>query len=156
MGSLAGKAIIAMDYSSRETRVGTLRTPLDQSEFLDGLERWIQPGDTLFSFPYLPSAYYFLNAQNPSRYSFLQPGMMTAEDERRAIGELAAAPPRWVLYEYVPTEAVLAVWPRSDLARIPMSAIHAYLAANYSQVDTLAGTLGRFEVMRLNPTGALP
>jgi hypothetical protein len=156
LASLGGKAVVAMDYDTRETRVGTLRAPLDQSEFLEALEHWIQPGDSLFSFPYLPSAYYFLNARNPTRYSFLQPGMMTAEDERLAIDELAAAPPRWVLFEHIPPQAILAFWPGSDPSRIPMTAMKSYLGAHYHRVDTLAGPLGHFEVVERNPTDAIP
>jgi hypothetical protein len=151
LGSLANKAVAAMDYGPRDTRVGTLRTSFDESDLLGGLERWIQPGDSVFSFPYLPSAYYFLDARNPSRYSFLQPGMMTAEDEQRAIAELTAAPPRWVIYEEVPAKSVLAFWPHSDPARIPMTAMKWYLRANYHRVDTLEGPLGRYEAMEKNP-----
>jgi hypothetical protein len=129
---------------------------VDESEFLAGLERWIQPGDSVFSYPYLPSAYYFLDARNPTRYSFLQPGMMPAEDERRAIGELEAAPPQWVIYEMVPPEAVLASWPGSDPARIPMAAMDTYLHAHYHAVDTVKGPWGRATVMEMNPIVSRP
>jgi 4-amino-4-deoxy-L-arabinose transferase-like glycosyltransferase len=156
VGSLANKGIAAMDYWPRETRVGTLPAALDESEFLAGLERWIQPGDSLFSYPYMPSAYYFLNARNPTRYSFLQPGMMTAEDERRAIGELEARPPRWVIYEKYPPETVLAMWPGSDPARIPMTAMNTYLQEHYHPVDTVAGPWGHVLVMEKNPQAKVP
>jgi hypothetical protein len=155
LGSLSKKAIAAMDYWPRETRVGSVRAPLDESEYLAGLERWIQPGDSLFSYPYLPSVYYFLDARNPTRYSFLQPGMMTAEDERRAIRELEAAPPRWVIYEDYPPDIVLAIWPGSDPARIPMAAINAYLRLHYHQVDKVAGPWGHVAVMENNSTISL-
>jgi hypothetical protein len=156
VGSLANEAIAAIDYLPSETRVGTVPAPVDESEYLARLERWIQPGDSLFSYPYMPSAYYFLNARNPTRYSFLQPGMMTAEDERRAIGELEAAPPRWVIYEDYPPEAVLAIWPGSDPARIPMTEMNTYLHAHYHPVDTVVGPWSRVIVMENNPKAFVP
>ena len=145
--SLLPKLVAPLNYPPQETRAGTLRDPSNQGEILDGLEHWVNPGDTLFSFPYLPSAYYFLNARNPSRYSFLQPGMMTAEDERRAVAELQLAPPRWVIYEAFPPEAVFKIWPGTDPERIPMAAMNEYLSAHYRQVDSIAWETARLMVM---------
>ena len=145
--SVAGKITAPFNYLSRETRVGTLRDVDSEGEMLDSLERWVQPGDSLFSFPYLPSAYYYLDAPNPSRYTFLQPGMMNQEDERRAVEELQAKPPRWVIYEKFPVEAVLKIWPGSDPARIPMAAMNTYLSEHYHVVGTAAGPRGHVIVM---------
>ena len=150
-GSLAAKSIAPFDYWPRETRVGTLRDPGGEGEFLDRLEHWIEPGDSLFSFPYMASLYYFLNARNPTRYSFLQPGMMTKEDERRAIAEMEADPPRWVVYEKYPAKAVLSVWPGSDPALIPMLAMNTYIAVRYRPVEEVAGPWGRVTVMERLP-----
>jgi len=155
-GSLAAKSIAALDYLPRESRVGTIRAPGDESEFLAGLEHWIQPGDSLFSFPYMPSLYYFLNAPNATRYSFLQPGMMTPEDERRAIAELEASPPRWVIYENFPPAVVLSVWPGSDPALIPMTAMNTYLSEHYRPVETVTGPWARVVVMERIPAGPVP
>jgi 4-amino-4-deoxy-L-arabinose transferase-like glycosyltransferase len=145
--SVAGKSMAALDYWPRETRVGTLRAPADESEFLGALERRIQAGDSLFSYPYMPSAYYFLNARNPTRYSFLQPGMMTREDEWLAVAELEAAPPHWVIYEDFPPAAVLAIWPGSDPALIPMEIVNGYLRENYRPAETVTGPWGKVMVM---------
>ena len=137
--TLAGKAISPLPYAAQETRVGTLHDPNDSGEILERLEDRVKPGDTLFSFPYLPSAYFYLDARNPTRYTFLQPGMMNPEDERRAIQELQANPPRWVLYENFPPEAVFRIWPESDPSRIPMAAMNSYIREHYRQVDTAGG-----------------
>ena len=150
-GSLLPKLVAPWSNALQETRVGSLRDPTNQGEVLDGLERWVNPGDTLFSFPYLPSAYYFLNARNPSRYTFLQPGMMTAEDEGRAVAELQLAPPQWVIYEAFPPEAVFRIWPGTDPARIPMAAMNKYLSAHYRQVDSIAWETARLAVMERVP-----
>ncbi len=61
--SMGAKSLAPFNYPPRETRVGTLRDPDEEGEFLGRLENWIHPGDSLFSFPYFPSAYFFLNAQ---------------------------------------------------------------------------------------------
>lgn len=145
--SLVSKSIAPLEYLPTESRVGTLRSTVDEGEFLAALERWVQPGDSLFSFPYLPSLYYFLNARNPTRDSFLQPGMMTLADEREAIAELQADPPRWVIYENYPPQAVLSIWPGSDRALIPMESMNDYLRANYRPVDEVAGPWSRVSVM---------
>jgi hypothetical protein len=145
--SLGSKSIAALEYLPRETRVGTVRAPADEGEFLAALERWVQPGDSLFSFPYEPALYYWLNAHNPTYYSFLQPGMMTVQDELRAVGELEAAPPRWVIFEKWPPAAVLAIWPGSDPALIPMATMNAYLSQHYRPVDNVTGPWGHMVVM---------
>jgi hypothetical protein len=149
--SVIVKSFAPLDSLPCETRVGTLRDPGGECEYLAGLERWAQPGDSLFSFPYMPSLYYFLNARNPSRYSFLQPGMMTSADENQALEEVRTNPPRWVIYEDFPTEAVMAIWPGSDPARIPMPYLNAYIASHYTTVDRVAGPWGRVAVMERTP-----
>jgi len=149
--SVSGKAIAPLNYWPRETRVGTLRDPDTEVDMLEGLERWIQPGESLFSFPYMPSVYYFLNVRNPSRYSFLQPGMMTPVDEQRAIAELEAAPPRWVIYEKYPPKAVLSIWPHSDPALLAMTAINHYLQEHYRPVGTVTGPWAHVAVMERTP-----
>ncbi|HEX3743449.1 MAG TPA: hypothetical protein VHW09_05955 [Bryobacteraceae bacterium] len=149
--SLLPKLAAPLSYPTWETRVGTLDDPNNEGEILDRLERRVNPGDSLFSFPYLPSAYYYLDARNPSRYTFMQPGMMAPEDERQAIDELRADPPRWVIYERFPAEAVFRIWPGTDPARIPMAAMNQYLADHYREVDTVFHGLVRLKLMERVP-----
>ncbi len=73
--------------------------------------------------------------------------MMNQEDEQRAVEELRAAPPRWVLYEKFPREAVLSIWPGSDPSRIPMRTMNAYISEHYRLVDTVTGLWGSVDVM---------
>jgi hypothetical protein len=148
--SLTGKAMAAMDYEPRETRVGYVRAPADESELLADLENRIPRGASLFSFPYLPSVYYFLDVRNPTYYSFLQPGMMTVADEHRAVEELEADPPHWLIYEDYPPGAVLALWPGSNPARLTLEALTAYLKTHYQPVETVNGPYGSLVVMENN------
>jgi hypothetical protein len=154
--ALAAKSIAALDYWPRQTRAGMLRSAGDESEFLAELEHWVEPGDSLFSYPYMASLYYFLNARNPTRYTFLQPGMMTRQDELRAVEELQASPPRWVIYENYPPQAVLSIWPGSDPALIPMSAMNSYLSAHYRAVEAVTGPWGHVVVMEQTPLPPVP
>ena len=48
------KTAAAFDYSGFSTRAGFMRGTSEDVEFLEPFERRIQPGDSLFVFPYLP------------------------------------------------------------------------------------------------------
>ena len=45
------------------------------------LEQRIPEGENVFVLPYLPVIDYLLKTRNPTSYSWLQPGMMSHEDE---------------------------------------------------------------------------
>jgi hypothetical protein len=141
------KTAAAFDYSGFSTRAGFMRGTPEDVEFLEPFERRIQPGDSLFVFPYLPALYPLLDAHNPTRYLFLQPGMMTAGDERRAIAEVEAGRPRWVVLADIPPETVLAAWPRSDPSRIPMEAMHLYLRTHYRELEQVHGKWGSMAIL---------
>ena len=149
--ALGVKGLAPLNSWPEETRFGRLRSSASEANLLRGLEQWVQPGDTLFSFPYLPSLYYFLDARNPTRYSFLQPGMMSGDDEQRVLAELRSAPPRWVVYEELAPERVLAIWPHSDPARIPMDLLRSYLLSHYRPVSTVADRLTVMERIETRP-----
>jgi len=152
----AQKAGAALDRYPFPTRVGVVHGTGEDREFIEALEQRVPEGDSMFAFPYLPLMYYLLNARNPTRYSYLQPGMMNADDEVRAIAELSAAPPRWVIFEEMPPAAILILWPGSDPARIPMAAIHRYLDLHYRDVETVDSSWGRFVIKKRIPDSAGP
>jgi 4-amino-4-deoxy-L-arabinose transferase-like glycosyltransferase len=108
----------------------------------------VRRGDTLFVFPYAPIFYFLTDARNPTRYSFLQPGMFTREDEQAAVGALAAHPPRWVLYFSATPETYLRTWPSSDPQRLRMPSIEDFIQKNYRIVSSA----DRFELMEKRPT----
>lgn len=149
LAALAGfqKIAAAFDYSGFSTRAGWMRGTPEDVEFLEPFERRIQPGDSLFVFPYLPVLYPLLDAHNPTRYLYLQPGMMTAGDEREAIAEVEAGRPRWVVMEELPRESILEVWPRSEPSRIPMEAMHRYLRTHYREVEQVNGKWGAMNIL---------
>ncbi len=133
------------------TRAGLQRGPLPTLEAYERLEKLIPERSTLFAFPYLPSLGYALNTRNPVRYAFLQPGMMSAQDEATALGDLERHPPRFILRQYFPDDQVLHAWPNSDRATMAMNSIRQFIDRRYAFVDVIQTNHFRVEVMELRP-----
>lgn len=99
------------------------------------LVRWsidaIRPGESLFAYPNIPMSYYLTGARNVSRYSYLQPGMMTVADEQAAIADLKKDPPEKVLFHNVSAQQYLRIWPSSDPARMRLPELDAYVQQHY-------------------------
>jgi hypothetical protein len=108
----------------------------------------VHPGDSFFVFPYEPLYYFLSGGSNPSRYLWLQPGMMNAEDEGTALSELKAKPPEWILYRDLPAEAYLRVWPGSDPARLRMTSIEEWIHASYGTFASAPSPGGPYELLR--------
>jgi len=123
----------------------TLRTHLETAQTRDGflvgepkdlaleraLEASVQKDESLFVFPYIPIVYFLTQGANPTRYSFLQPGMMADADEDQALASLRSAPPAKVFYADVPEWAYLRLFPSSDPRRLRMHKIEKWLRENY-------------------------
>jgi hypothetical protein len=127
------------------TRIGTVHGKQADLDVLDMIQARVQPSDTLFVFPYRPLLYFVTGAHNPTRYSFLQPGMFSKSDEAGALSELRTHPPRWVFYTHVPPEAYLRIWPGSDPRRLQMAGIEDFLKENYEGTEQWAD----FNVLKL-------
>jgi len=113
------------------TPVGQLQgTREDQALIMDVLAK-IHSGESLFVFPYAPILYFMTQTQNPTQYAWLQPGMMVESDERAALKDLNAHPPQYVIYNDVPAEAYLRIWPNSNPASLRMNQIEEFIHANY-------------------------
>jgi hypothetical protein len=83
---------------SIQTPVGDVRADAVEAPQITALLAHVHPHQTLFVYPYKPLLYFLTQAQNPTRYSYLAPGMMTTQDADIALSELQAHPPEWVLY----------------------------------------------------------
>ena len=117
--------------TTRVTNLGSVHGNQADLDILAMVQARVKPSDSLFVFPYRPLLYFVTGAHNPTRYSFLQPGMFSDKDESEALKELRAHPPRWVFYTYVPPEAYLRIWPGSDPRRLQMAGIEDFLRENY-------------------------
>jgi hypothetical protein len=133
-----------------ETNAGRIRAVEQDAFFVRGLEREIPRGSTLFVFPYLPIANFLTLTQNPTRYSYLQPGMMSDGDEAATLAELRKNPPARVLYFDFDQKELLATWPATDPARCRFPALEKYLAANYHQVSAIPTVQRTFQVLEPN------
>jgi hypothetical protein len=103
----------------------------------------IRPTDSLFVFPYEPVFYFLTGARNPTRYFWLQPGMMSDQDERTAYVELNAHPPDWILYRNIPPAEYLRIWPGTDPARLRMPLIEDFIRTRYTAYDRARGNDGQ-------------
>jgi hypothetical protein len=133
-----------------ETNVGTIRASREEAVFLRDLEREIPLGSGLFVFPYLPIASFLTLSQNPTRYSYLQPGMMGDQDEAATLAELRKSPPARVLYFNLDERELLGIWPASDPARLRFHDLETYLASSYHQVGAIRTSQRTFEILQRN------
>uniref|UniRef100_Q01PL9 Glycosyltransferase RgtA/B/C/D-like domain-containing protein n=1 Tax=Solibacter usitatus (strain Ellin6076) TaxID=234267 RepID=Q01PL9_SOLUE len=108
----------------------------------------IRPGDSLFVFPYEPVFYFLTGARNPTRYFWLQPGMMSDQDERTAYAELNANPPDWILYRDIPPAEYLRIWPGTDPARLRLSLIEDFIRTRYVACDLARGGDGERQLLK--------
>jgi len=116
---------------TRASSVGNVHGKPADLEILTSIQARVTRSDTLFVFPYRPLLYFVTGAHNPTRYSFLQPGMFSDKDEAEVLSELRARPPRWVFYTQVSPDSYLRIWPGSDPRRLKMPGIEAFLRENY-------------------------
>jgi hypothetical protein len=116
-----------------ETNGGLVRCTPDLARLVSALESTIKPGDGLFVFPYLPIVYFLTGGQNPSRHSFLQPGMMTDREEAAVEDELRANPPHWMLWAQFPPSLWTENFPHIDTARLEFQSLETFFRTNYQE-----------------------
>jgi 4-amino-4-deoxy-L-arabinose transferase-like glycosyltransferase len=127
-----------------ETRIGRVRAAPDDQSIIRLATQRINPGDTLFVYPYLPILYFLTGAQNPTQYSFLQPGMMDPITYDKALAQLRAHPPRWILYFAIPLSTYHGIWPAADPAALDLTAVDHFVLTNYHPVGVLRTPATRF------------
>ena len=126
-----------------QTQAGEVECSKRHYVLLSGLMRRIQPGDSLFVFPYLPMVYFVTGGKNPTRYSFMQPGMMNADDEASVIADLRAHPPKWIVWHDFSDARIMSNWPNTDPSRLHFLEIERFFAENYRVVNAgEAGSVG--------------
>ncbi len=126
-----GAAVQHKGLEKIESRVGTLLGNHIELSLAHDLEQAVAPGEGFFSFPYMPFAYFLTQGANPTRYSYLQPGMMTDQDEDIALTSLRLTPPRKILYFDLKPEFLLRIWPGTHPERVRLNKIERWLWANY-------------------------
>jgi hypothetical protein len=130
---LSNAVTLRLHSQTAETRAGMMVGEAHDLALERALEAGVQKGEPFFTFPYMPVAYFLTQGANPTRYSFLQPGMMANADEDQALASLQEAPPSKVFYMDVPETAVLHLFPSSDPHRLRMRRIEGWLRENYDR-----------------------
>ncbi len=149
-GAMCARSLMGDDRAiSLDTAAGRVRVSRDAASPLRMCLANVRAGSSLFVFPYEPVFYFLTGGENPTRYAWLQPGMMSAGDERTALEELTANPPEWVLYRDVAAADYLRIWPGSDPARLRMASIEGWIRANYRRQASAASSDGVRELWRL-------
>ena len=120
-------------YTYFPTRVGLLRNSEADGAAMELLENTIPAGTRMLVYPYMPVLGYMLQAENPTSYSYMQPGMMAIDDETVVLGELRAHPPEFILRQYLPDAQVLQVWPGSDRQSVTFPAIEEFIYSQYTE-----------------------
>src|SRR5581483_5323029 len=117
--------------STQVTTLGRVHGRPEDLKMLGNIQARVTPSDALFVFPYRPLLYFVTGARNPTRYSFLQPGMASDQDQAETVRELQAHPPHWIIYAHVSPRDILLTWPSTDPRRIEMPPIESFLREKY-------------------------
>jgi len=119
---------------SVSTPVGIVRVGGDASA-LRGLIRTVHPGDGLYVHPYMPVLYFLTAGRNPTRFSFLNPGMMGAAEELAALEDLRARPPEWILYLPISRAEFLRVFPHGGRLDHRFRSIEDWIPTAYAPAE---------------------
>jgi 4-amino-4-deoxy-L-arabinose transferase-like glycosyltransferase len=113
------------------TPAGDVRASADEARGVDELLSRVRPHQSLFVYPYKPLLYFITQTENPTRYPYLAPGMMTGEDARLALSELQASPPEWVLYMDLDRTEFERVFPAGKGFDPHYPQLESWIQANY-------------------------
>ena len=122
--------------------IGELRVASQQAPDLAGLVAKVRPRQGLFVYPYMPIVYVATQTTNPTRFSYLAPGMMTEREASEALDELRASPPEWVLYMKLSREEFLRVFPHATGLDWHFASLEEWLDANYAPVEPAVSLWG--------------
>jgi hypothetical protein len=111
--------------------VGALLVDHDKSEALGQMLARVKPNDTLLVHPYMPVLYFATQVRNVSRLSFLNPGMMTINEEREVMAALKNEPLQWILHLALSREEFLRVFPHGTALDHRFPLVEAFLAEHY-------------------------
>lgn len=130
---------------------GILQVSRDQAPAVQRLMQAVHPGDSLFVYPYMPMQYFVTQARNPTRYSYLMPGMMTRSQETEALGELEARPPEWLLYMQVSRAELLRVFPNGADLDSRFAELESWMQQHYRPVEDPAIRVGGYTLWQRIP-----
>lgn len=155
LGWMVLAAIFASNYirgwresSPVASPAGILRVARDQAPEIKRLMQEVHRGDSLFVYPYMPVQYFLTQTRNPTRFPYLQPGMMTRLQETEALDELEAKPPEWLLYMPLSREELLRVFPSGAGLDWHFPEIESWMQRNYRPVEDPPVSVGGYRLWR--------
>lgn len=113
------------------TRAGVLMGVDANAIVLEKLENAIPRKSKVFVYPYMSALYTLLDVENPTRYEYLQPGMMTADDETSVLTDLKKSPPHFILWQNFPDADLRRVWPSSNPDRHRFTRLEQWIPQAY-------------------------
>jgi Dolichyl-phosphate-mannose-protein mannosyltransferase len=120
-----------------KTRRGDLKG-VKADAVLEEIQARVRPGQKIFVYPYEPLYYYLTATLNPTKYTFLMPGMNTPEQFNAAMYELAAGLTPVVVFHPAFREMIPSIWPGTPLEALATKDIGAeYILAHYRPCKTL-------------------
>ena len=152
---LANAVNSRLHLQTAQTRAGVMVGDPRDLALERALENGVRKGQSFFAFPYIPLAYFLTQGANPTRYSFLQPGMMADADEDQALASLQGAPPSEVLYMDVPDSAILHLFPSSDPHHLRMRRMEGWLRDNYDRDQHFAKGFPGYYLLIHRPSAPL-
>jgi len=132
------------------TPAGDVRASAEEAPVVEELLSRVRPHQSLFVYPYKPLLYFLTQAENPTRYPYLAPGMMTDEDAQLALSELEARPPDWVLYMDLDRTEFERVFPAGKSLDPHYPQLESWIQANY--LNTGNPPLGGYVLLRRRAT----
>ncbi|MGA2435847.1 MAG: hypothetical protein ABSG25_11235, partial [Bryobacteraceae bacterium] len=133
--SLALSIRPAFDVQLVPSPVGTLSVSRTDAPAVRQLLETVRPGDRLFVYPYMPLLYFLTQSENPARFPYMQPGLMTQGDELTVLGDLERHPPRWILYLPMSRERYLDIFPPAARMDTHFRKLEAWIERNYTAAD---------------------
>jgi 4-amino-4-deoxy-L-arabinose transferase-like glycosyltransferase len=158
LGAIMLAAVFASNYfrgwrelSPVPSPAGILRVARDQAPGVERLMQEVHPGDSLFVYPYMPVQYFLTQAHNPTRFSYLQPGLMTREQAREALSQLQSRPPEWLLYLQLSQEEFRRVFPNGADLDWHFAELESWMQRNYVPVEGPSVSVGGYRLWRRAP-----
>ncbi len=118
-------------FTNHPSRAGNLMGSPENVAAMEKLEEAIPAGSKVFVYPYLTAVYPLLKVENPTRYEYLQPGMMTERDEKAVVEDLQRSPAQFIFWHNFPDTEIMKIWPNTDPMRLRFPAMEEYIRANY-------------------------
>lgn len=132
------------------TPVGDVRASAEEAKSVGALLFRVEPGQSLFVYPYKPLLYFLTQTENPARFPYLQPGLMTHRDADVVLSELQTRPPQWVLYMALDRPEFERVFPSAHGLDPHYPQLERWIQTHYF-ATTLPPLRGYFLLQRAGP-----